>query len=149
MSSASTPVLSFFIIFLICCYAKASNFQSQVLSIFSLNALFCFKVVKYIHPTWNWNFSILLGKYFTFLCFMYQSGTWALILKNVIKLNLVIEIPFISWWRFPLLLIFLYRLGILLVDEIISNFDHFRFKCSCKKYIENIFLLSTSCWTTS
>ena len=66
--------LSFFDVLLL-------NVEYTHISTCSLNSLFCFKVQKYIHPTWNLYLYFFLEVYLTFLCAMCQSGAQALIFK--------------------------------------------------------------------
>ena len=56
---------------------------------------------------------------------------------------------FISWWNFNLLFILLINIDIVLVKKSLENPITLDWKYICHKYIDNIFLLYTYCWTTS
>ena len=71
-----------FFIFLIVYDIIESNIEAQFFNLL-LDCLLLFKVRKYIHPTLNWNFSVLLEKYFKFLHAMFQSGAQSFILNTV------------------------------------------------------------------
>ena len=69
-------------------------------------------------------------------------------IKNVARWYWVGIILFLVWWQFNFLFIHLCHLEIIVVYKIISKFNNFILKCTSKNHFDNLFLLSTSSWST-